>query len=75
MFVFQLYKPSWICALMPKYKGLRYVSLKLCFQKEPIEMLVIDEVAQLKERESFIPLKLPDIRHAILIGDECQLRK
>ncbi|CAN1143684.1 TPR and ankyrin repeat-containing protein 1 [Linum perenne] len=40
---------------------------------EPLEVLVIDEAAQLKECESTIPLQLPGIRHAILIGDECQL--
>ncbi|CAN1305943.1 Probable helicase MAGATAMA 3, partial [Linum perenne] len=41
--------------------------------KEPLEVLVIDEAAQLKECESTIPLQLPGIRHAILVGDECQL--
>ncbi|XP_042490298.1 uncharacterized protein LOC122070235 isoform X2 [Macadamia integrifolia] len=40
---------------------------------EPLNLLVIDEAAQLKECESAIPLQLPGIRHAILIGDECQL--
>ena len=40
---------------------------------KPLDLLVIDEAAQLKECESVIPLQLPDIRHAILIGDECQL--
>ncbi|CAL1352529.1 unnamed protein product [Linum trigynum] len=40
---------------------------------DPFEVLVIDEAAQLKECESTIPLQLPGIRHAILIGDECQL--
>ncbi|RAL46417.1 hypothetical protein DM860_004696 [Cuscuta australis] len=39
----------------------------------PIELLVIDEAAQLKECESTIPLQLPGLRHAILIGDEKQL--
>ncbi|XP_060669321.1 uncharacterized protein LOC132800210 isoform X2 [Ziziphus jujuba] len=39
----------------------------------PFELLVIDEAAQLKECESAIPLQLPGIRHAILIGDERQL--
>ncbi|PIA63251.1 hypothetical protein AQUCO_00200935v1 [Aquilegia coerulea] len=39
----------------------------------PFELLVIDEPAQLKECESAIPLQLPQIRHAILIGDELQL--
>ncbi|KAK3222800.1 hypothetical protein Dsin_009825 [Dipteronia sinensis] len=40
---------------------------------EPLYFLVIDEGAQLKESESTIPLKLMGIKHAILIGDECQL--
>ncbi|KAJ4798061.1 P-loop containing nucleoside triphosphate hydrolases superfamily protein [Rhynchospora pubera] len=40
---------------------------------DPIEMLVIDEAAQLKESESLIPLQLIDVRHAFLIGDENQL--
>ncbi|XP_058098086.1 helicase SEN1-like isoform X2 [Magnolia sinica] len=40
---------------------------------EPFELVVIDEAAQLKECESLIPLQLPGTRHAILIGDECQL--
>ncbi|EHA8591527.1 helicase SEN1 [Cocos nucifera] len=41
--------------------------------EKPLEVLVIDEAAQLKECESLIPLQLRGIRHAILIGDECQL--
>ncbi|CAL5430274.1 unnamed protein product [Camellia sinensis] len=40
---------------------------------EPLNLLVIDEAAQLKESESTIPLQLPGLRHAILVGDECQL--
>ncbi|XXG71975.1 hypothetical protein AAC387_Pa07g1181 [Persea americana] len=47
----------------------RLHSLKM----DPLEMLVIDEAAQLKECESTIPLQLLGIRRAILIGDECQL--
>lgn len=39
----------------------------------PLEMVVIDEAAQLKECESTVPLQLPGLRHAILIGDEKQL--
>ncbi|KAM3394324.1 hypothetical protein P3S68_003326 [Capsicum galapagoense] len=39
----------------------------------PLEIAVIDEAAQLKECESTIPLQLPGLRHAILIGDEKQL--
>ncbi|RDX70408.1 putative helicase MAGATAMA 3, partial [Mucuna pruriens] len=39
----------------------------------PVEFLVIDEAAQLKECESTIPLQLPGLHHVILIGDEKQL--
>ncbi|KAL6652174.1 hypothetical protein ACP70R_011099 [Stipagrostis hirtigluma subsp. patula] len=38
-----------------------------------LELLVIDEAAQLKECETLIPLRLPALKHAILIGDEYQL--
>ncbi|GLT61225.1 hypothetical protein SLA2020_339470 [Shorea laevis] len=49
-------------------------SAKLYTKKmTPLEVLVIDEAAQLKECESNIPLQLPGLRHAILIGDELQL--
>ncbi|KAJ7942669.1 UvrD-like Helicase, ATP-binding domain, P-loop containing nucleoside triphosphate hydrolase [Quillaja saponaria] len=49
-------------------------SYKLHFVKMgPLNILVIDEAAQLKVCESLIPLLLPGIRHAILFGDECQL--
>ncbi|XP_065632688.1 uncharacterized protein LOC111996915 isoform X2 [Quercus suber] len=39
----------------------------------PLNILIIDEAAQLKECESIIPLQLPRLRHAILVGDERQL--
>ncbi|KAK6243972.1 hypothetical protein QUC31_010381 [Theobroma cacao] len=39
----------------------------------PLELLVIDEAAQLRECESTIPFQLPGLRHAVLIGDEHQL--
>ncbi|XP_048129940.1 uncharacterized protein LOC115737324 isoform X2 [Rhodamnia argentea] len=42
-------------------------------EMEPVSLLVIDEAAQLKECESMIPLQLHGVRHAILVGDECQL--
>ncbi|KAE8648072.1 hypothetical protein Csa_018863 [Cucumis sativus] len=49
-------------------------SFQLNFMKmDPVNLLVIDEAAQLKECESIVPLQLPGIKHAILIGDECQL--
>ncbi|PWA60761.1 uvrD-like Helicase, ATP-binding domain, P-loop containing nucleoside triphosphate hydrolase [Artemisia annua] len=40
---------------------------------DPLNIVVIDEAAQLKEAESTIPLQLPGMKHAILIGDERQL--
>lgn len=40
---------------------------------DPLDLLVIDEAAQLKECESAIPLQIRGINHAVLIGDECQL--
>ncbi|XP_075658931.1 putative helicase MAGATAMA 3 [Castanea sativa] len=40
---------------------------------KPLELLLIDESAQLKECELIIPLQLPGLRHAILFGDHCQL--
>ncbi|PVH66793.1 hypothetical protein PAHAL_1G350000 [Panicum hallii] len=50
-------------------------SYRLHYQQkaQPFEVLVVDEAAQLKECESLIPLQLPGVRHAILIGDERQL--
>ncbi|KAL6508250.1 hypothetical protein OROHE_021792 [Orobanche hederae] len=38
-----------------------------------IKVLIIDEATQLKECESSIPLQLPGLKHAILVGDEWQL--
>ncbi|KAI3913131.1 hypothetical protein MKW98_007147 [Papaver atlanticum] len=38
---------------------------------ETLDLLVIDEAAQLKECESVIPMQLKGIQHAVLIGDEC----
>ncbi|KAG8369514.1 hypothetical protein BUALT_Bualt14G0021500 [Buddleja alternifolia] len=40
---------------------------------EPFNLLVIDEAAQVKECETAIALQISDVRHAILVGDECQL--
>nr|XP_043619914.1 uncharacterized protein LOC122591730 [Erigeron canadensis] len=54
------------CTTLSSYK-LHMVPMK------PLNILVIDEAAQLKEAESTIPLQLPGMKHAILIGDECQL--
>ncbi|GAB4837648.1 hypothetical protein Ancab_002498 [Ancistrocladus abbreviatus] len=38
-----------------------------------VKLVIIDEAAQLKECESAIPLRLPGLQHAILVGDEQQL--
>ncbi|MFS8009812.1 putative P-loop containing nucleoside triphosphate hydrolase, DNA2/NAM7 helicase, helicase [Helianthus anomalus] len=42
-------------------------------KSKPLDFLVIDEAAQLKECESVIPLQLNGLRHVILVGDERQL--
>ncbi|KAF7142000.1 hypothetical protein RHSIM_Rhsim06G0167800 [Rhododendron simsii] len=42
-------------------------------EMEPLNLLVIDEAAQLKECESTIPLQLSGLGHVVLVGDECQL--
>lgn len=41
--------------------------------KSCVEMVVIDEAAQLKECESAISLQIPGVKTAILIGDDRQL--
>ncbi|KAK9074849.1 hypothetical protein SSX86_003168 [Deinandra increscens subsp. villosa] len=49
-------------------------SIKLCKKGiTPIKLVLIDEAAQLKECESLIPLQLPGVRNAVLVGDERQL--
>ena len=40
----------------------------------PVDVLIIDEAAQVRECESVIPLRLHGLRHAILVGDDCQLQ-
>ncbi|KAL3731195.1 hypothetical protein ACJRO7_028121 [Eucalyptus globulus] len=55
-----------LCTASSSYK---LYSVKM----EPLNLLVIDEAAQLKECESIIPLQLPGVKHLILVGDECQL--
>ncbi|KAF5201090.1 Tpr and ankyrin repeat-containing protein [Thalictrum thalictroides] len=40
---------------------------------KPLDLVVIDEAAQLKECESTIPLQISGIRHVFLFGDELQL--
>lgn len=46
-------------------------SAKLNDQK--MDLLLIDEAAQLKECESLIPLQVSGLKHVVLIGEECQL--
>uniref|UniRef100_A0A0D3FZD7 Uncharacterized protein n=1 Tax=Oryza barthii TaxID=65489 RepID=A0A0D3FZD7_9ORYZ len=49
------------------------VSSSSKISNKKLQLLVVDEAAQLKECEGLIPLRLPTLNHAILIGDECQL--
>ncbi|KAL0539633.1 hypothetical protein IC582_023849 [Cucumis melo] len=42
-------------------------------KKNSLNLVVVDEAAQLKECESLIPLQLQHINHALLVGDEFQL--
>ncbi|XBI42398.1 hypothetical protein VPH35_126740 [Triticum aestivum] len=42
-------------------------------EEEKMDLLLIDEAAQLKECESLIPLQVSGLKHAVLIGDERQL--
>nr|GFC84213.1 probable helicase MAGATAMA 3 [Tanacetum cinerariifolium] len=47
--------------------------MRLHALKMKVELLVIDEAAQLKECESVMPLQLSGLRDVVLIGDEKQL--
>ncbi|PPD70876.1 hypothetical protein GOBAR_DD32247 [Gossypium barbadense] len=40
---------------------------------QELDLLVIDEAAQLKECESTIPFQIPGLRQVVLVGDERQL--
>ncbi|KXG36929.1 uncharacterized protein LOC8074437 [Sorghum bicolor] len=51
-----------ICSLLKKPEKFKF-----------LDMLIVDEAAQLKECETLIPLQLPGIRQAVFIGDEYQL--
>ncbi|KAG9137019.1 hypothetical protein Leryth_013854 [Lithospermum erythrorhizon] len=69
--------PDLTCGI--KYFCLQNASLIFCTASgsakvnAPMEMVIIDEAAQLKECESCIPLQLSGLRHTVLIGDEKQL--
>ncbi|CAL4963344.1 unnamed protein product [Urochloa decumbens] len=38
----------------------------------PVDVLIIDEAAQVRECESVIPLCLHGLRHVVLVGDDCE---
>jgi hypothetical protein len=40
----------------------------------PLDVLIVDEAAQVKECELLIPLRLCWLKHVVLVGDDCQLR-
>uniref|UniRef100_A0ACD5V492 Uncharacterized protein n=1 Tax=Avena sativa TaxID=4498 RepID=A0ACD5V492_AVESA len=40
---------------------------------EPLDVLIVDEAAQVRECELVIPLRLHWLKHVILVGDDCQL--
>ncbi|KAH7516697.1 hypothetical protein FEM48_Zijuj10G0162600 [Ziziphus jujuba var. spinosa] len=40
----------------------------------PLNLLIIDDAARLKECELSISLQLPGLKHAVLFGDHCQLQ-
>ncbi|XP_037432798.1 ATP-dependent helicase NAM7-like [Triticum dicoccoides] len=39
----------------------------------PLEVLIVDEAAQVRECELVIPLRLHWLKHVVLVGDDCQL--
>ncbi|KAF7010863.1 hypothetical protein CFC21_025231 [Triticum aestivum] len=40
---------------------------------EPLDVLIVDEAAQVRECELVIPLRLDGLKHVVLVGDDCQL--
>ena len=40
---------------------------------EPLDVLIVDEAAQVRECELVIPLRLHQLKHVVLLGDDCQL--
>ncbi|KAF0892282.1 hypothetical protein E2562_014852 [Oryza meyeriana var. granulata] len=40
----------------------------------PLDVLIVDEAAQVRECELVIPLRLHWLKHVVLVGDDCQLR-
>jgi senataxin len=53
---------SAVCGLLSKPENMK-----------TLELLIVDEAAQLKECETLIPLQLPGLKQAVFIGDEYQL--
>lgn len=39
----------------------------------PLDVLIVDEAAQVRECELVIPLRLHSVKHVVLVGDDCQL--
>jgi superfamily I DNA and/or RNA helicase len=39
----------------------------------PLDVLIVDEAAQVWECELVIPLRLHSMKHVVLVGDDCQL--
>jgi hypothetical protein len=39
----------------------------------PLDVLIVDEAAQVRECELVIPLRLEWLKHVVLVGDDCQL--
>uniref|UniRef100_A0A3B6CCA9 UvrD-like helicase ATP-binding domain-containing protein n=2 Tax=Triticum aestivum TaxID=4565 RepID=A0A3B6CCA9_WHEAT len=39
----------------------------------PLDVLIVDEAAQVRECELVIPLRLHRLKHVVLVGDDCQL--
>ncbi|KAM3274156.1 hypothetical protein ACQJBY_043370 [Aegilops geniculata] len=40
---------------------------------EPLDVLIVNEATQVRECELVIPLRLHQLKHAVLLGDDCQL--
>uniref|UniRef100_A0A453QYY6 Helicase ATP-binding domain-containing protein n=1 Tax=Aegilops tauschii subsp. strangulata TaxID=200361 RepID=A0A453QYY6_AEGTS len=40
---------------------------------EPLDVLIVDEASQVRECELVIPLRLHQLKHVVLLGDDCQL--
>ncbi|CAN6249866.1 unnamed protein product [Urochloa humidicola] len=61
------------CVLCTVSSSFTLYNVPLDKNTSPLQMLIVDEAAQLKECESLIPTLLPGIRQVVFIGDECQL--